>query len=419
MRRAPLAGLALLLLGARASADTPATKQWVLATAKATGRGGEEFVSSLRVVNPFSGTATVDLTYLAQSPLVPAPEPAGLGDLEAAGDNGAAPKVRVVLGPGETLATEDVLRTRFAGPLAPFGIPAGGIRVDSDVPVSVLSRTFVANAVSATGVRGTFGFSLPAQAPAETVSAGETAWLPYVSSSPVATEGFRTNLILLNTGAATAVASVALVRGDGTPAAPPRTYTLGRASAAQQTDLGASFGVPGSETNLRVEVTVKSGGPVAIGASLIDNAISSIAYVPPVKVDEPDDAAFGWVVTRGDPTLASAGRLDLLSGVPNFMSGLVVVDCAAGSFVHSFLAWGPGSGVPATNTTFAARPGGGWLFEGASAASGSWTGTISPWVDGSLFGTLAFTTLPSARCPAATTTYEWSAAKAAGFEETP
>ena len=57
-------GLALPALG-----DSPATKQWVLATAKATGAGGESFVSSLRIVNPGTATANVTLSYLAQSPI--------------------------------------------------------------------------------------------------------------------------------------------------------------------------------------------------------------------------------------------------------------------------------------------------------------------------------------------------------------
>jgi hypothetical protein len=410
MRRFPLAGLALLLLRGPAAADTPATTQWVLATAKATGRGGEEFVSSLRITNPLTQAAKVDLTYLAQSPIDPA--------FSATGDNGAAPKVRVTVGPGETLAIEDVLGTTFAGQAAPFGIPAGGLRVDSDLPVSVLSRTFVANARSATGVAGTFGFSIPAQGTGQTVSAGETAWLPYVSSSPSATSGFRTNLILLNTGTATTVASVGLVRGDGTPAAPARDYTLGRVSAAQQGDIGASFGLSGSETNLRVVVTVRSGGPVAIGASLIDNAISSIAYIPPVKLDEPDNGAYGWVVTQGDPALASAGRLDIQNGAPNFLSGLLVVGCTAGSYLYNVLAYGVDSGIT-PNTTFTPLAGGGWSFTGSSLESGTWSGTVLPWVDGSVFGSLTFTTLATSRCSAVTKSYEFAGSKAFGFGATP
>lgn len=411
MTRVPPSGLALLLLlGGPAAADTPATTQWILATAKATGRGGEEFVSSLRIANPMSQAANVDLTYLAQSPLD--------GAYAASGDNGAAPKVRVTVRPGETLAIEDVLGTTFSGNASPFGISAGGIRVDSDVPVSVLSRTFVANARSATGTPGTFGFSIPAQTEAQTVAAGETAWLTYVSSSPSSTSGFRTNLILLNTGSARAVANVALVRGDGSVAG-QRDYTLGRGSAAQQTDVGASFGVASAETNLRLVVTVKSGGPVAIGASLIDNAISSIAYVPPVKIAAPADGAYGWVVARGDVAMASAGRLDVQGGAPNFLSGVLVVDCPAGSFLYNLLAYGAGSGVLTPNTTFTPRAEGGWSFAGASSDAGTWSGTISPWVDGSLFGTLTFTTPASARCPATTKVYDFVGSIAFGFGATP
>ncbi|MFN7989851.1 MAG: hypothetical protein U0529_20430 [Thermoanaerobaculia bacterium] len=411
MRRFGFASLALLLLQGPLLADTPATTQWVLATAKATGRGGEEFVSSLRIVNPFPYTANVSLTYLAQSPID--------GDNAATGDNGSAPQVRVLVAAGETLAIEDVLGTTFAGKAAPFGIPAGGIRVDSDAPVSVLSRTFVANARSASGVPGTYGFSLPAQTAGQTVSEGETAWLTYGSSSPSATLGFRTNLILLNTGSQSTVVLVSLLRGDGTPAAPPRTYTLGRGSSAQVGDVGATFGITGTETNLRILVTVRRGGPVAIGASLIDNAISSIAYLPPVKTELPDDGAYGWVVSKGDPALASAGRLDILWGTPDFLSGLLVVDCSAGAFVHNFLAYGPDSTTPPPNTSFAPRAEGGWRFAGSSAGTGSWSGTIVPWVDGSFIGTIEFTPPSTAPCAAVTKTYEFAASRAFGFGETP
>lgn len=410
MRRLPLAGLALLLAAATAAADTPATTQWVLATAKATGRGGEEFVSALRIANPSAQAARVELTYLAQSPID--------GSFAATGDNASAPTAVVTVGAGETLAVEDVLGTTFSGKAAPFGIPAGGIRVDSDVPVSVLSRTFVANARSASGVPGTFGFSIPAQVEAQTVARGETGWLTYVSASSSATVGFRTNLILLNTGASTAVLTVSLLRGDGSVAG-SRDYTLGRFSAAQQGDVAASFGVGAADTNLRVAVTVKSGGPVAIGASLIDNAISSIAYLPPVKVDAPDDGAWGWVVSEGDPALASGGRLDVVDGAPNFLSGVVVVECAAGSFLQNLLAFGAGSGVPEPNTTFAPREGGGFTFSGSAAETGAWSGKLLPQVDGTLAGSLSYTAPSSSRCPGATKAFALRAARAFSFGGAP
>lgn len=410
MRRLPLAGLALVLAGATASADTPTTTQWILATARATGRGGEEFVSALRIANPSSQAARVELTYFAQSPID--------GSFSATGDNGSAPKVTLTVPAGATLAVEDVVGTTFAGKEAPFGISAGGLRVDSDLPVSVLSRTYVANARSASGVPGTFGFSIPAQVAAQTVGREETGWLTFVSSSPASSSGFRTNLILLNTGASTTVLTVTLLRGDGSVAG-SRDYTLGRLSAAQQGDVAASFGVGAADTNLRVAVTVKSGGPVAIGASLIDNAISSIAYLPPVKVDAPDDGAYGWVVSKGDPALASAGRLDVVDGAPNFLSGVVVVECPAGSFLQNVLAFGSGSGVPTPNTAFAPRAGGGWTFAGSASDIGSWSGTLLPQVDGTLSGTLAYTAPASSRCPGATEEFELLATRAFSFGATP
>ena len=142
---------------------------------------------------------------------------------------------------------------------------------------------------------------------------------------------------------------------------------------------GAPFGVTGPESNLRVVVTVKRGGPLLVGASLIDNAISSIAYVPSAKVDAPDDGAYGWVVTQGDAALASAGRLDVFDGAPNFLSGLLVVDCQAGSFIFTVLAYGADSGVT-PNTAFTPLAGGGWGFEGSAPESGAWAGTVLPWV---------------------------------------
>ena len=117
---------------------------------------------------------------------------------------------------------------------------------------------------------------------------------------------------------------------------------------------------------------------MAIGASLIDNAISSIAYIPPVKLDEPDDGAYGWVVTQGDPALASAGRLDIQDGAPNFMSGLLVVGCTAGSFLYNFLAYGVGlRGHARTRPSRRCREGAG-ASRGAPPIPGPGPGRFSP-----------------------------------------
>jgi len=233
-----LIAAALVFSSAPLLADSPATRQWVRAVAKAGGLNGEAFVSSLRIVNPNGATANVSLTFLPQSPID--------GIFTAQGDNSSRTPVTVSVGANKTLALEDVVGSTFGG-AAPFGIPAGAIQVDSDVPVSVLSRTFVANAKSATGVPGTYGFSIPAQIETQAVALGDTAYIPYISSAPGTGSGFRSNFIMANVGRVSgvpvaSVLHVKLVRGDGS-AVGERDYTLGKLSAAQQTNIAASFGV--------------------------------------------------------------------------------------------------------------------------------------------------------------------------------
>ena len=73
--------LAPLLLPALLAADTPSTTQWVVTSAHLTGGGGNQYVTSLRIVNPNGAVAPVDLYYLPQS--------------DGSGDNSAATKVSV------------------------------------------------------------------------------------------------------------------------------------------------------------------------------------------------------------------------------------------------------------------------------------------------------------------------------------
>ena len=406
MRRArlPLLAAALLLPARPAPADAPARSQWVLATAKATGQGGEQFVSSLRIVNPGAETATVKVTYLAQSLID--------GSNAASGDNTGAATALLTVAGGETLAVEDVLGTLFGAGLAPFGVPAGGLHVTSDRPVSVLSRTFVANARSSTGVPGTYGFSIPAQVESQAVSPGDTAFVSYVAASPDARSGFRSNFIMLNTSGSPAVVNVDLRKGDGTSVG-SRDYSLGKRSAAQAGNLSGSFGYAGPDTNLTAVVTVKSGGPVVVGCSIIDNAISSIAYAPPSKVTLPNDGVFGLAL-EDVPYNVSSARLDILDGLPVFLGGAVVVECrpsdpdpdARDPRYVTFLGAGEKSGYP-PNTTFTKEADGSFTVSGEDELLAI-AGTIRNEVDGAVSGSLTFTTTPGyARCPGQTKTYEF------------
>ena len=302
------------------------------------------------------------VTYLAQSIID--------GSNTAPGDNSGAATALLTVPGGRTLAVEDVLGTLFGTTLSPFGVPAGGLKVTSDQPVSVLSRTFVANAASATGVPGTYGFSIPAQVEDQAVSPGDTAFVTYVAASPDARSGFRSNFIMLNTSSSPAVVNVDLRKGDGTSVG-SRDFNLGKLSAAQAGNLSGSLGYGGPDTNLTAVVTVKSGGPVVVGCSIIDNAISSIAYAPPSKVTLPNNGAFG-LAFDDDPYFVSSARLDILNGLPVFLGGAVVVECkpydpdpnARDSRYISFLGFGAGSGSP-PNIAFTKGADGSFAVAGA------------------------------------------------------
>src|SRR5258706_2847739 len=273
MTRKGAAVLAVLtiLTAASARAEYARKTQWVLATAKATGVGNAQFLSSLRITNQFRTTANVTITYYAQSPFD--------SSSTASGDNTSAPSVTVTVGPKSTSAIEDVLGTLFGSHLAPWGIPAGGLKITSDVAVSVISRTYVVNGLSATGVPGTYGFSIPGTPGGANVGIGDSAIVSYISASPTLTSGFRSNFIMLNTGSSTTVLDVKLLTGSGTTVG-ERTYTLAPSGAAQQGNIPSPFGYAGPDTNLFLQITVKSGGPGLLGAPLIDKAISSLHFVP-------------------------------------------------------------------------------------------------------------------------------------------
>ena len=380
-----LALVATLLTPAALLADTPTTTQWIVTSAKVTGAGGNQYVSSLRLVNPNASVANVDLTFLPAS--------------DGSGDNGTSSAKSVVVNAHSTLAIDDVLGS--------FGVTgAGGILVKSTgvvpVPVWALSQTLVVNALSSTGVPGTNGFAIPAQNTDQIVAAGETAYIPYVSSSSSATSGYRTNVFLLsaNTTGDTGV-TVALVKGDGTVLG-TRDITLKRLAQTQINGIAASFGYASNDTNLTATVTVKSGGPVATGASVIDNAIASISYSPPVKVAKANNGEFGVVLNDG---FGFSGQVDIVNGLGDYMSmSIVVPNCGPppnNNYVFWFQAFGDSYGL-GKNTSFVTQTDGSISFSGAQP-DGAFNGTILSNVDGSVSGTVKYVrasdTTNGAPCP--------------------
>jgi hypothetical protein len=392
------------VIGALALADTPATTQWLVTSAKATGAGGEAFVTSLRIVNPGTSAATVDLYFLPASSLD--------GNNAALGDNSNPARSTVTVPAGQTLAIDDLLGSRFSVS------GAGGVRIESRLPVSALSQTLNANALSASGVAGTYGFAIPAQTLDQAVSIGDTAYVPYISSAPDgAASGYRTNLFLQSANsAAQTIVTVRLARADGTTVG-QADFTLGKSSQTQINRIASVFGYSAADTNLTAWVTVKSGGPVVTGASVIDNAIGSISYSPSFKVFAPNNGAFGLVFGDGGYDL-STGRLDILSAVPDYLAASLVLDgCPSpnpSAQLFPVQAW---FSTSQKNST-AIRNADGSISVAGGASGASWTGTIWGYVDGTLTGSLTYSRsagVAGTTCPGVTKTFSFSGARATAF----
>ena len=406
---------ALWILPATLVADTPATTQWVVTSAKASG-GGNDYVTSLRIVNPNATAAEVDMYFLPYSQLD------ALNN--ALGDNSGAQKVVVTVPANQTLALDDVLASTF-------GVTgSGGIRVEAPgsdaggrpLAVWVLSQTLVVNAKSSTGVSGTNGFAIPSQNQEQLVALGETAYVPYISGSPTSTSGYRTNLFLLSAnGTSNTVVDVTLRKSDGTTAG-TKTLTLGKFSQTQINGIANFFSYTpaASETNMTALVTVTSGGPVATGASVIDNAIGSISYSPPVKIPVANNGAYGLILDDG---WGFSGRAEVLNGVFDFISAEIVIPSSSCSGQDTlFFIYGSGV-APGQNTTFTNNADGSRSFvgtqvESSSATAATFSGTILTKYDGSIYGTLTYTRVTGAAgnpCPGATVTYPFSGSKGLVF----
>jgi hypothetical protein len=403
---------ALWIFPATLFADTPTPEQWIVTSAKTTGRNGEDYRTSLRIVNP-NAVAVSAYVWLF------------LASGDGSSDNLNGTRVTVSVAANSTLAIDDVLGSKFgvtgaAGLLVQsIGFLAQPTGV-SQAALWALSQTLVTNAKSSTGVSGTNGFAIPAQSTDQLVAVDETAYVPYVSSSTSGTSGYRTNLFLLSANATIpTVATVTLLKGDGTVLG-TRDITLARYAQTQINDIASSFGYAANDTNLTATVKVKSGGPVATGASVIDNAIGSISYSPPVKTPVANNGAYGLILNDG---YGFSGRAEVFAGSFDYVSaGVVIPSCPVTVPPSPTLFFIQGIGTPGDagqNATFTKNTDGSTSFAGtmkdsSNGTAATFSGTILTEYDGTIFGNLTYTrgAAPGGNpCPAATVTLPFSGSK--------
>lgn len=284
-------GLSALVHPQDAAAAPPGSTQWIVTTAKATGYTGEKYESVLRILNLSPYDAPLRLTFFPQTPLGP--------DRRASGDPSAASTVDVVIPAGQKVSYWDALGLfgRTAG--------AGAIRIVSTgtdpqgrpIPVSASSMTKT-NRAGTTFPAPVTGPLIAAQGPDALIGAGEPAAIPFLWLGGDDLNGaYRSNIFLASANAdVETVVRLTLVT-DENVAQKSREITLGPLAQTQINNVFFYFdfvpfcppcpSVDMGPDEVRVDVSVLSGGPVAIGAAVIDELNGTSVYVPAVKRPTP------------------------------------------------------------------------------------------------------------------------------------
>ena len=248
LRARNVAGLLAATLSFFAAPVWAQSGTWVLpSSAFRAGQNGAEFHTDVRILNLGASQVTVTATFYDQ----------------ASGAPISAPGFPIA---GRSQASFDNILQALFGRTLGHGA-YGPIRFDSTGPITVSSSV---NNVNACGAGATSGQWLPGIPASEAMTGGAIAQLAVSSNSGA---GYRTNLVIMNPGTASATATVKVRSGGGVLVS---TGTVGPLVANGFTqvalDNGGVFpGVAGrTDTNVWVEFT--SDQPVLAFASVINNA---------------------------------------------------------------------------------------------------------------------------------------------------
>jgi hypothetical protein len=285
-------GLSAFVHPQAAAADPPGSTQWIVTTAKATGYTGETYESALRILNLGLHDAPLRLTFFPQTPLGP--------DSSAFGDPSAASTVDVVIPAGQKVSYWNALGlfSRAAGAGAIRIVSTGTDPQGKPIPVSATSMTMTYPAGTVFPGPAVTGPLIAAQGPDALVGLGEPAAIPFLWLGGDDTFGsYRSNIFLASTNAdSDTVVRLTLVT-NANVSQKSREITLGPLTQTQINNVYGYFEYvpfcppcpsdPMGADEVRIEVSVLSGGPVAMGASVIDLLNSSSFYVPAVKRPAP------------------------------------------------------------------------------------------------------------------------------------
>jgi hypothetical protein len=182
-------------------------------------------------------------------------------------DGGAVTRTATVPGLG-TYEWTDILTSLFG-----YGTSAqvsGALKVASDVPLVLASRTFNQ------GSTGTYGAYVPAVTVSDALSSGQTGYLPHLKKSA----SYRTNIGVTNLGAVPVTVTIRLVGGGGAAVGSERSLTVSVGSLLQETDIFTKSGAGDQEIAYAVLEVKTAGGKAWAFASVIDNATGDPTIVP-------------------------------------------------------------------------------------------------------------------------------------------
>ena len=182
--------------------------------------------------------------------------------------------------PGSTFYFVDVLDT-----IVP-GVDTKGYFVVHGLSGSIVPQ-FVAKTYNLAPEGGTFGQNLQVFGESDLIHMGESAYIPGIGNSSDSSEGFRTNLGVLNTNPdQSATVSITVYDTDGSVITGAPAITLAPAQFLQE-NIFDVLGIGDMDGAASVEIGVVSGGPVAAYASEIDNRTQDPILIPAVTMESP------------------------------------------------------------------------------------------------------------------------------------
>jgi hypothetical protein len=235
-----------------------------------TGLDGAEFHTDVRILNLGSSTVTVTATFFDQS-------------------SGAAMSSSGFPVSGRSQASFDnILRSLFGRTLADGSY--GPIRFDSTGPITVSSSV---NNVNACGTGATSGQWLPG---ISTTSAMRAGAIPQLAVSANPSAGYRTNLVVMNPGSASATVGVEVRTGGGMRLSTGTIGPLGANGFSQVAlDSAQTFPEVVGRTDTNLWIDFSSDQPVLAFASVINNA-SGDPFAVVASPDSGGGASGSWVL---------------------------------------------------------------------------------------------------------------------------